>query len=117
MWLLSIAAKGSGLKHLRDGLFLGVEELDGVDEISASDVPFRTVSLDESMIHLVNHLVKRAGQRVDREPVSDSRKRPAASAEIGQPTSQTSLTSQYTACGEPAGGGGPLIHLLQYAVF
>jgi hypothetical protein len=69
------------------------------------------------MIHLVNHLVKRAGQRVDREPVSDSRKRPAESDEIGQATSKPSLNSQYTAVGEPAGRGGPLIHLLQYAVF
>lgn len=69
------------------------------------------------MIHLVNHLVKRAGQRVDREPMSDSPNAPAASDEIGQPTSKTSLTSQYTAVGEPAGGGGRMIHLLQYAVF
>jgi hypothetical protein len=30
---------------------------------------------------------------------------------------KTSLNSQYTAVGEPAGGGDPLIHLLQYAVF
>ena len=48
-------------------------------------------------------------------PVSDSRKRPAARDEIGD--IKTSLNSQYTAVGEPAGGGDPLIHLLQYAVF
>jgi hypothetical protein len=30
---------------------------------------------------------------------------------------KTSLNSQYTAVGEPAGGGDPMIHLLQYAVF
>lgn len=46
------------------------------------------VSLDESLIHLVNHLVKRAGQRLDREPMSDSRKRLAARDEIGQATSK-----------------------------
>ena len=57
------------------------------------------------MIHLVNHLVKRAGQRVDREPGERLTETPRRKGRDRTGDIKTSLNSQYTAVGEPAGGG------------